>query len=73
MHADLLQSWRLTFTLPLLNAAERVMSVVAGAGKAAVMNQISAGDARCSLPVALVAPAKGSVSFLVDRAALGMQ
>ncbi len=61
--------WRLTMTLPLLNAARAVAFVAAGAGKRAVVRSIVKNDRDPPFPAALVHPADGTLTFLLDRAA----
>lgn len=62
--------WRITLTLPLINASRHVLFLVAGADKADVIRQISATPARSeSLPAARVAPTRGTVHWIIDSAA----
>lgn len=62
--------WRLTLTYPVLNAAAAVIFLVEGAAKAAILARVLEGprDAH-QLPAQGVAPEKGSLIWLVDRAA----
>lgn len=60
---------RVTFTLPLLNAARSVVFVVSGAGKSAALARLLAGDR--TLPAARVDPPGGERLFFLDRAAAG--
>jgi 6-phosphogluconolactonase len=65
---------RVTVTLPLLNAALRVVFVVQGEGKAGVLREVVAAFRDPSLrsrglPATLVAPRRGTVVFLADAAA----
>jgi 6-phosphogluconolactonase len=57
-------AWRVTLTLPLINAARHVMFLVSGAGKAPLLARVRAGD---PLPAALVQPEDGQLTWLVDR------
>ena len=59
---------RVTFTLPLLNAARHVAFLVTGADKNAALRRVLNGDP--SLPAARVAPRDGTLAFLSDAAAL---
>ncbi len=59
-------SWRVTLTLPLINAARHVVFLVAGESKAAALASVRAGQ---PLPAAMVRPADGRLTWLVDRAA----
>src|SRR2546426_634222 len=58
---------RLTLTLPVFNAAARVVFLVAGAEKAKVVKTVL-GE-RATLPAAMVRPADGELVWLIDRAA----
>jgi len=62
---------RVTFTLPVINAAARVMFLVAGAEKAKVLKAVL-GDPVSSLPAALVRPLNGRLTWLLDRAAAAL-
>lgn len=59
---------RLTFTLPVLNAARLVLFLVQGEGKREALARVLRGDRE--LPAARVEPIEGELRFLVDRAAL---
>lgn len=60
---------RLTFTLPLLNAAAHVLFLVAGADKARALAQPSTPDDPERLPAHRVQPAAGELTWLVDAEA----
>jgi 6-phosphogluconolactonase len=60
---------RVTFTLPLLNAARAVAFVVSGREKSGALARVLAGDR--ALPAACVGPPGGERLFLLDRAAAG--
>lgn len=63
---------RLTFTYRLINAARRVLILVSGAEKAAVLREVLNGPRQVAqLPVQGVQPIKGTVTWLVDEAAYG--
>lgn len=68
-YAAHLASWRITLTLPVLNAAHRVVFLVAGAEKAPALRAVRSGAS--DLPAARVRPARGRLLWLVDAAALG--
>jgi len=61
---------RLTLTLRPINAAARVMFLVAGAEKAKVVKAILRDGAM--LPAGLVRPTDGALTWLVDRAAAAL-
>jgi len=60
---------RITFTLPLINAARHVAFLATGASKAEVLTQIKAGNSH--LPASLIQPTQGKVNWFVDVAAMG--
>jgi 6-phosphogluconolactonase len=62
-----LDSWRITFTLPLINAARNVVFLVKGQDKAVILQRVLSGDAR--LPATLVRPSHGDLGWLVDESA----
>jgi len=61
---------RLTLTLRPINAAARVMFLVAGAEKAKVVKAILRDGAM--LPAGFVRPTDGALTWLVDRAAAAL-
>jgi 6-phosphogluconolactonase len=61
---------RLTLTLPMLNAAGRVIFLVSGAEKAKAV-KAALGDG-ASLPGAMVRPADGTLTWIVDRPAASL-
>jgi 6-phosphogluconolactonase len=65
-----LKTSRITFTLPVLNAARCVAFLVSGADKAAVLHEVLEGDAPPDkYPSKLVKPSDGKLIWFVDRAA----
>jgi 6-phosphogluconolactonase len=60
---------RLTFTLPVLNAARAVLFMVQGAGKREALARVLRRDP--ALPASRVQPVDGELQFIVDRAAIG--
>src|SRR4029077_14963056 len=60
---------RMTLTLPVLEAARRVLFLVAGAGKASILRQILCERHDPPLPAEMVKPREGERLFLVDEAA----
>lgn len=62
--------WRLTFTLPLINAAAAVWLLADGAGKAEVLSQVRDGPWQPDvLPMQYVAPTQGDYLWWLDQAA----
>jgi 6-phosphogluconolactonase len=61
-----LQAYRLTLTLPVLNAAGHVIFMVTGADKAGALREVLEGPAG-RLPAQRIQPAHGRVSWFVDR------
>jgi 6-phosphogluconolactonase len=65
-----LKGSRLTFTLPVLNAARCVAFVVSGMDKAPALREVLQGDAAGEqYPAKLVRPSDGKLIWFVDRAA----
>ena len=63
-----LNTWRLTLTLPVLNAAAAVVFLVAGSGKADILKEILEGTQK-RYPAQLVQPDEGTVHWFLDQAA----
>jgi 6-phosphogluconolactonase len=61
-HVPQLDTWRITFTYPLINAARRVLFLVNDPGKAAVVDDVLAG--RCGYPSEGVRP-DGNLTWLL--------
>jgi 6-phosphogluconolactonase len=65
-----LKTTRITFTLPLINAASEVAFLVSGADKASVLRTVLEGDAPdAQYPAKLVQPMNGKLIWFADRAA----
>jgi 6-phosphogluconolactonase len=64
-----LNARRMTLTLPVLNAAHRVLFLVVGAEKAETFRVVLEGKADPPLPAQMVQPREGLRLFLVDEAA----
>jgi 6-phosphogluconolactonase len=60
---------RVSFTLPLINAARRVVFLVTGVEKAPAVARAFEGTASAATPASLVAPASGELTVLLDPAA----
>jgi 6-phosphogluconolactonase len=68
-----LNTWRLTLTAPFINTAREVLILVSGASKAARLQEVLEGppDPR-RLPVQLIRPATGGLTWIIDAPAAGM-
>jgi 6-phosphogluconolactonase len=68
-----LNTWRITMSAPFINRAREVVVLVAGAGKAKRLAEVLEGPRELQrLPVQLIAPASGKLTWIVDAAAAGM-
>ncbi len=66
-------TFRVTMTVPLLNAARQTMFLVSGASAAVALRDVLAGGRdHDRLPAQLIRPGSGSLQWLVDRAAGGL-
>jgi 6-phosphogluconolactonase len=62
--------WRITLTVPVLNAAAEVLFLVSGDAKAGVIERVLEGPRRThELPAQLIAPTHGRPVWVIDRAA----
>ncbi|MDY0019354.1 MAG: 6-phosphogluconolactonase [Anaerolineae bacterium] len=69
-YIESLESWRLTFTPPLLNAAATALFLVSGSRKGRRLKQVREGPYRPQrLPAQIVAPTDGKLLWLVDAQA----
>jgi 6-phosphogluconolactonase len=67
------ESWRLTLTAPFINRSREVLILVAGASKAKTLAEVLEGPRDPQrLPIQLIGPIDGKVTWLVDAAAAGM-
>lgn len=64
-----LGSWRLSITLPVLNAARHVVFLVVGPDKAAALAEVLGPVPREQWPASLVQPREGVLEWHVDRQA----
>ena len=67
-YVEKLHSYRLTLTLPVLNAAANIAFLVAGASKRGILKQVT--SAAGNLPAQRVRPSQGKLVWLVDEAAV---
>lgn len=70
--SKMLNSHRLTLTLPVLNSAAETIFLVSGADKAEILREVLRRPPPPDpLPAQLIEPANGQLSWYVDRAAAG--
>lgn len=67
-YVEKFKSYRITFTLPVLNAARQVIFMVAGEDKKDILPQVLKSDP-VVYPAQLIRPTEGQVSWYVDQAA----
>lgn len=68
VYVERLQSYRLTLTLPVINAAAQVTFLVSGESKAAILREIvGAKKGSGNYPAARVRPSAGKLTWLIDR------
>lgn len=68
-----LDAWRITATLPLLNAARHIAFLVTGTAKARTLRQVLYPQAETMvLPASMVRPADGKLTWLLDREAASL-
>jgi 6-phosphogluconolactonase len=69
-YVEKLATWRLTLTPPALNAAESVLFLATGSGKASALAAVLEGEYDPQqFPSQLIQPASGNLSWYVDEAA----
>lgn len=69
-HVAKMGMWRVTLTPRAINAAAAVLFLVTGASKAAVLRQVlNTPREPARLPAQVVAPVRGTVTWLIDAAA----
>jgi 6-phosphogluconolactonase len=72
-HVDEVNSWRVTLTAPVLNNAAQIIFLVTGEGKAAAVHQVIEGSRDPeAIPAQLIAPAHGSLTWVLDSAAAAL-
>jgi 6-phosphogluconolactonase len=69
LYVEKFESWRVTMTYPVINAAKQVIVFIAGEAKAAIVSDITS-DAVEGLPVQRLAP-QGEYYWYMDAAAAG--
>jgi 6-phosphogluconolactonase len=71
-YVEVMQTWRVTMTAPLINAARHVAFFVEGAGKAGMLQAVLHGPYDPDvLPAQMIRPTGGQLHWLVDAAAAG--
>lgn len=66
-------TWRVTMTAPFLNRSRQVMILAEGASKAARLQEVLEGPRDPErLPIQLIAPERGKLTWIIDVAAAGM-
>ncbi len=66
-------SWRVTLTLPVLNAAREIMFLVSGNTKSDIVRRVMSNHKpNRKLPVTLVTPQSGTVSWMLDSGAASL-
>jgi len=69
-YVEVMTTWRVTFTAPLINAARHVAFLAEGAGKAQMLWNVLEGPYQPDVwPSQLVQPLSGELHWLVDAAA----
>jgi len=67
------QSWRITLTWPVINHANSVFFLIAGADKAAVLSEVLTGPGDPErLPSQLIWPSGGILTLILDKAAAAL-
>jgi len=65
--------WRITMSAPFINRAQEVIEMVAGASKAARLEEVLHGPPKPDdFPVQMIDPVDGQMIWLLDAAAAGM-
>jgi 6-phosphogluconolactonase len=68
VYVERLKAYRLTLTLPVINAAAQITFLVTGQSKSAVVKQILGADSKSqSYPANRVRPVNGNVTWLITR------
>ncbi len=69
-YVEVMTTWRVTFTAPLINAAQHVAFLAEGAGKAQMLWNVLEGPYQPDVwPSQLVQPGSGELQWLVEAAA----
>jgi 6-phosphogluconolactonase len=66
VYVDKMNTYRLTLTLPVLNAGKEVVFLVAGASKAAIVKELLGGQASAmNYPAARIQPREGKLIWMI--------
>lgn len=69
-HVPQKETWRITLTFPVINAAREVCFLIEGVAKTAVLAEVLTGPRDAErLPAQLIRPANGELRLLLDEAA----
>lgn len=69
-YVEKLDSWRITLTPPIINAAEYIIFLVAGEKKAPVLKEVLQGTHLINIyPSQVIKPTKGQLIWMVDKEA----
>lgn len=72
-YVDKLQTYRVTFTIPLINQGKQVVFLIAGKGKAERLHEVLEGKRDPDrLPSQNIQPSPGKLRFFVDQAAASL-
>jgi len=64
-----LNTWRITFTFPLINHAAEILYLVAGDDKAEVLRDVLEGQKSDAYPTQRVQPVNGKLMWIIERGA----
>jgi len=68
-----MNTWRVTLTWPVINAARSVFFLIAGADKAEALNEVLTGQHDIErLPSQLIRPSSGILTLILDKAAASL-
>ena len=74
VYVDKMNTYRLTLTLPVLNAGREVVFLVAGASKAAIVKELLGGQASAmNYPAARIQPPEGRLTWMITADAAPKQ
>jgi 6-phosphogluconolactonase len=73
-YVDKFKAWRVTMTAPFINRAAAVIILAAGKDKSARVHEVLEGPRDTErLPIQLIQPEAGTLTWLLDAAAAGME